>query len=186
MIALRDTRPVLRFLIYKNMTTVETDTSLSLNGMELDKEADNAVAFEELLAAIGNATGGVVRDAGTRFETLIRDWFVNEPTYKDRFTSVQTWKEWADEHQDLTTSAKDTGIDLVGTLADGSGYAAIQCKFYKKDVHVPKTGIDSWKISRIGTLLLTYWDSGFLKHWDRYVRCLRSLIYGAVLLVNAS
>ena len=28
-----------------------------------------------------------------------------------------------------------------------------------------------WKISRIGTLLLTYWDSGFLKHWDRYVRC---------------
>lgn len=115
--------------------------------MELDKEADNAVAFEELLAAIGNATGGVVRDAGTRFETLIRDWFVNEPTYKDRFTSVQTWKEWADEHQDLTTSAKDTGIDLVGTLADGSGYAAIQCKFYKKDVHVPKTGIDSFLAS---------------------------------------
>ena len=66
MIALRDTRPVLRFLIYKNMTTVETDTSLSLNGMELDKEADNSVAFEELLAAIGNATGGVVRDAGGR------------------------------------------------------------------------------------------------------------------------
>lgn len=127
------------------MTTAETDTSLLfLNENELDKAADNATAFEELLTAIEKATGGVVRDAGTRFETLIRDWFMNEPTYKDRFTKVQTWKDWANEHEELTTSAKDTGIDLVGTLADGSGYAAIQCKFYKKGSHVPKAGVDSF------------------------------------------
>ena len=55
-----------------------------------------------------------------------------------------------------------------------------------KKIERSPAAVALWKISRIGTLLLTYWDSGFLKHWDRYVRCLRSLIYGAVLLVNAS
>lgn len=105
---------------------------------------DNACALNTLLSKIEEASAGVVRDAGTRFETLIRDWFMNEPTYRGRFSQMQTWKDWADEHLDLTTSAKDTGIDLVGTLADGSGYAAIQCKFYKADAHVPKSGVDSF------------------------------------------
>lgn len=104
----------------------------------------NAMALEELLSEIERASGDVVRDAGTRFETLIKDWFVNEPLYKDHFSQVQTWKEWSNQHQDLTFSAKDIGIDLVGTLADGSGYAAIQCKFYKANAHVPKAGVDSF------------------------------------------
>ena len=59
------------------------------------------------------------------------------------FSEVQTWKDWANQHPNLTFNAKDTGIDLVGTLADGS-YAAIQCKFYQADAHVPKAGIDSF------------------------------------------
>ena len=105
--------------------------------------ADNGSALEALFSKMEEVSG-TVRDAGTRFETLIRDWFMNEPTYKDRFSSVQTWADWAEDHKEITFNAKDTGIDLMATLADGSGYAAIQCKFYKADAHVPKSGIDSF------------------------------------------
>ena len=75
---------------------------------------------------------------------MIRDWLINEPTYQDRFSAVQTWKDWANTHTECTANAKDTGIDLVGTLADGSGFAAIQCKFYAKNATVSKSGIDSF------------------------------------------
>ena len=104
----------------------------------------NAEALNSLLSAIEISSHGTARDAGTKFETLIRDWLVNETTYKDRFSYVQKWKEWDKNHPEKTTNAKDTGIDLVGTLSDGSGFAAIQCKFYAKDDIVPKAGIDSF------------------------------------------
>lgn len=117
-------------------------TTLSVAEIENDPQK-NALALERLLQSMFDASNQIVRDAGTRFETLIRDWFMNEPTYKDHFSEVQTWKDWANQHPNLTFNAKDTGIDLVGTLADGS-YAAIQCKFYQADAHVPKAGIDSF------------------------------------------
>ena len=117
-------------------------TTLSVAETENDPQK-NAQALEKLLKSMFDASNQIVRDAGTRFETLIRDWFMNEPTYKDHFSEVQTWKDWANQHPNLTFNAKDTGIDLVGTLADGS-YAAIQCKFYQADAHVPKAGIDSF------------------------------------------
>ena len=117
-------------------------TTLSVAETENDPQK-NAQALQKLLKSMFDASNQIVRDAGTRFETLIRDWFMNEPTYKDHFSEVQTWKDWANQHPNLTFNAKDTGIDLVGTLADGS-YAAIQCKFYQADAHVPKAGIDSF------------------------------------------
>ena len=117
-------------------------TTLSVAETDNDPQK-NAQALERLLQSMFDASNQIVRDAGTRFETLIRDWFMNEPTYKDHFSEVQTWKDWANQHPNLTFNAKDTGIDLVGTLADGS-YAAIQCKFYQADAHVPKAGIDSF------------------------------------------
>lgn len=117
-------------------------TTLSVAETENDPQK-NAQALEKLLKSMFDASNQIVRDAGTRFETLIRDWFMNEPTYKDHFSEAQTWKDWANQHPNLTFNAKDTGIDLVGTLADGS-FAAIQCKFYQADAHVPKAGIDSF------------------------------------------
>lgn len=41
-------------------------------------------------------------------------------------------------------NARDIGIDLVGTNADGPGYTAIQCKLYARNASVPKAGIDSF------------------------------------------
>ena len=54
---------------------------------------------------------------------------------------MQPFAEWAKSHG---WSSNDTGIDLVATLADGSGYAAIQCKFYAPDYSIQKPDLDSF------------------------------------------
>ena len=90
----------------------------------------NEVAFEALLEDIKRVSNDVQRDAGTRFETLIKDWLTQEETYRDLFTKVETFKEWAASHPDLSNNGKDIGIDLVATLAENPQcFAAIQCKF---------------------------------------------------------
>ena len=105
----------------------------------------NEVAFEALLEDIKRVSNDVQRDAGTRFETLIKDWLTQEETYRDLFTKVETFKEWAASHPDLSNNGKDIGIDLVATLAENPQcFAAIQCKFYEKDAIVPKGGVDSF------------------------------------------
>lgn len=107
-------------------------------------EYSNEIAFNRLLDTMDKASMGVQRDKGTRFETLIKDWLKREVSYRDLFIEVQTWKEWANQHRDLAGNAKDIGIDLVATNADGNTFTAIQCKFYGKDEIVPKSGIDSF------------------------------------------
>lgn len=84
------------------------------------------------------------RDKGTRFETLIRDWLMKEPTYANLFTKVQTWKDWSAENPGYAVNAKDYGIDLVATNADGDGFTAVQCKLYGRDHRVTKPEIDSF------------------------------------------
>ena len=90
------------------------------------------------------ASTGTERDKGTRFETLIRDWLIKEPTYRDLFSEVLTYKDWSKQHPELVSSSRDIGIDLVGVNSDGNGYTAIQCKFYDKEATVPKSGVDSF------------------------------------------
>ena len=84
------------------------------------------------------------RDKGTRFETLIRDWLMKEPTYANLFTKVQTWKDWSAENPGYAVNAKDYGIDLVATNADGDGFTAVQCKLYGREHRVTKPEIDSF------------------------------------------
>lgn len=57
---------------------------------ETPESFDNASALTALLASI-EASSLSARDKGTRFETLIRDWLMKEPTYANLFTKVQTW-----------------------------------------------------------------------------------------------
>lgn len=89
-------------------------------------------------------TGSHQRNKGTRFETLCQSYFQKEPTYRGLFSKVESFRQWAENHPELSVNAKDIGIDLVATLADNTGYAAIQCKFYSKHQTVPKAGIDSF------------------------------------------
>ena len=114
-------------------------------------EKDNIQAFYDLLTKIENCSSDP-KDKGTRFENLSLAFFRNDPEYQGVFTKVQTFKDWAQEHEDLWQNAKDIGIDLVATNAlkeesEEPSYTAIQCKFYAKDASIPKSGIDSFLAS---------------------------------------
>lgn len=53
------------------------DEMTTLSVAETDNDPQkNAQALERLLQSMFDASNQIVRDAGTRFETLIRDWFL--------------------------------------------------------------------------------------------------------------
>lgn len=81
------------------------------------------------------------REKGTYFEDLILAYLRNEATYRDLYSKVQTWAEWAPAHG---FSAKDDGIDLVAEEAGTGAMHAIQCKFYDNTHRLPKSEIDSF------------------------------------------
>ena len=118
------------------------------NSSGVFKVVDNASAFNDLLKAIEQSNFSQ-REKGTDFEKLSLDFLTNEPTYKDQFTKVQMYSDWAKEHSDLEINARDIGIDLVATdvmsdEAKEQTYTAIQCKFYAADRVVSKHDIDSF------------------------------------------
>lgn len=81
------------------------------------------------------------REKGTYFEELILAYLRNEATYRDLYSRVYSWAEWAPVHG---FNAKDDGIDLVAEV-DGTGEVhAIQCKFYDPDYKLQKKDIDSF------------------------------------------
>jgi len=67
------------------------------------------------------------REKGTYFEELIVCYLRNEATYKDLYSDVWTYSQWA-ELQGLPKN--DAGIDLVAKTADTGEFHAIQCKLY--------------------------------------------------------
>lgn len=80
-------------------------------------------------------------EKGLYFERLVRIFLLNDDIQKQYYSDVVPFAEWA---QSNGWKNPDTGIDLVATLADGSGYAAIQCKFYAKNHVIQKPDIDSF------------------------------------------
>lgn len=81
------------------------------------------------------------REKGDYFERLVRVFLENDDTQKQYYSEVVPFADWAKAQG---WSKTDTGIDLVATLADGSGYAAIQCKFYSPNHSIQKPDIDSF------------------------------------------
>jgi len=81
------------------------------------------------------------REKGTYFEELIITYLRYEATYKDLYSNVWTYPDWAKE-QDL--GGKDTGIDLVAKTNGTEEYHAIQYKFYAEDYRIQKKDIDSF------------------------------------------
>ena len=80
------------------------------------------------------------KEQGMLFEKLMKGYFTENPIYKDRFSKVWHWGEWATENR---VSAQDRGIDLVAEKEDGA-LCAIQCKFYNPDYQIEKQHIDSF------------------------------------------
>ncbi|WAW05090.1 DEAD/DEAH box helicase family protein [Oxalobacter formigenes] len=103
-------------------------------------EAKLKSAFEHILEQFRNASV-TEREKGTYFENLICTYLRNEATYRDLYSKVWTYADWATE-QGL--DKRDTGIDLVAKTNGTGEYHAIQCKFYAEDYRVQKSDIDSF------------------------------------------
>ena len=80
-------------------------------------------------------------EKGEYFERLVKVFFENDDIQSQHYDEVWHFRDWAKE-QGL--QAKDIGIDLVARLRDGSGFCAIQCKFYDADHRIQKPEIDSF------------------------------------------
>lgn len=81
------------------------------------------------------------REKGDYFEDLVRLFLKNDNTQKQYYSEVWRFSDWASQNG---WKGNDTGIDLVAELSDGSGFAAIQCKFYAPNHTIQKPDIDSF------------------------------------------
>ena len=86
-------------------------------------------------------TSKTEREKGTYFEELAIVYLRNEPIYKDLYSNVWTYSDWA-KTQGLVGT--DTGIDLVALTNGTQEYHAIQCKFYDDSYRIQKKDIDSF------------------------------------------
>jgi predicted helicase len=66
-------------------------------------------------------------EKGEYFERLVKVFLENDDLQVQHYDRVWHFRDWAKE-QGIQT--KDIGIDLVARHSDGSGFCAIQCKFY--------------------------------------------------------
>ncbi|MEF9927814.1 MAG: type ISP restriction/modification enzyme [Massilia sp.] len=97
-------------------------------------------ALSNLLATFRNAAVSE-REKGTYFEELIVAYLRNEATYRDLYSDVWTYAEWAKLQG---VDGRDVGIDLVAKTAGTNEFHAIQCKLYAEDYRLQKADIDSF------------------------------------------
>ncbi|WP_102851191.1 DEAD/DEAH box helicase, partial [Burkholderia thailandensis] len=95
----------------------------------------------EMLLDTFRQTAVTEREKGTYFEELIVTYLRNEATYRDLYSDVWTYAEWADL-QGL--DKRDTGIDLVAKTRGTDEFHAIQCKLFAQGHKVQKSDIDSF------------------------------------------
>ena len=80
------------------------------------------------------------RDKGTKFELLIKNWFLTTKLYSDNIKKIWLWNEFPYKNQ---FGGSDSGIDLIiHNLEDE--YLAIQCKFYKENSEISKSDVDTF------------------------------------------
>ena len=103
------------------------------------EEAESKTPLEKILDNFRKASV-TEREKGTYFEELIICYLKNEASYRDLYSDVMTYAQWAER---MGYDRKDTGIDLVAVTQDGQ-YHAIQCKFYAPDHTLQKKDIDSF------------------------------------------
>ena len=115
-----------------------SETTPYLPGVMPESETSDR-GFQSILDYIREVSSSEYRK-GALFERLMREYFRIDRVYKQRFTNVYLWREWATlKGLDLT----DRGIDLVAQEEDG-GACAIQCKCYGFTTRVTKRAIDSF------------------------------------------
>ena len=96
--------------------------------------------FQRALNHIRSSAGSEF-EKGRLFERLMKAYLRQDPLYRERFSTVWLWFEWAETRPDFTV--KDTGVDLVAQEREG-GYCAIQCKCYAPGTRISKAHLDSF------------------------------------------
>ena len=81
------------------------------------------------------------RQKGDLFEQLIQKYFTEDPDYKDQFSEVYLWKDWAATRTEF--DGTDIGVDLVAQKHDG-GFCAIQCKCYAPETRISMGDLNSF------------------------------------------
>ena len=81
------------------------------------------------------------RQKGDLFERLMQKYFTEDPDYKEQFSEVYLWKEWAELQTEF--DGTDIGIDLVAQTHDGE-FCAIQCKCYAPETRISMGDLDSF------------------------------------------
>ena len=71
----------------------------------------------------------------------MKKYFQQDPLYRERFSTVWLWSEWAATRPDF--AANDTGVDLVAEEREG-GYCAVQWKCYASGTRITKAHLDSF------------------------------------------
>ena len=95
--------------------------------------------FQSILDYIDERSSSPYRK-GELFEKVMRQYFLADPIYKDSFSEVYLWNEWAALKG---LEGTDTGIDLVAQERSG-GYCAIQCKCYGPNTRIQNPHLDSF------------------------------------------
>ena len=108
-------------------------------GLEPESE-EAATGFQGVLNQLRESATSTYL-IGNEFERLMKQYLSVDPLYKERFTDVYLWKEWAALHTEY--DGTDIGIDLVARESNGE-YCAIQCKCFAEDTRVTKPQIDSF------------------------------------------
>ena len=112
------------------------------------ESGETATGFQGVLSQLRESATSTYL-VGNEFERLMKQYLSIDPLYKERFTDVYLWKEWAALHTEY--DGVDIGIDLVARERGGE-YCAIQCKCFAEDTRVSKRQIDSFISASAGEL----------------------------------
>ena len=116
-----------------------SETTQGYLGLESESTKVN-LGFQSVLNHIRERARSEYRK-GELFEQLMQKYFTEDPDYKDQFSEVYLWKEWAELQPSF--DGRDIGIDLVAKKHDGE-YCAIQCKCYAPDTRISKEALNSF------------------------------------------
>ena len=96
--------------------------------------------FRRVLDRI-RATADSEAAKGRLFERLMKAYFEADPLYRERFSGVRLWGEWAAGRPGF--DGADIGIDLVAEERAG-GVCAVQCKCHAPGTRISKAHVDSF------------------------------------------
>ena len=116
-----------------------SETTQGYLGIESESTKVN-LGFQSVLNHIRERSRSEYRK-GELFEQLMQKYFTEDPDYKEQFSEVYLWKEWAQRRTEF--DGTDIGVDLVAQKHDGE-YCAIQCKCYAPDTRISKGALDSF------------------------------------------